>query len=129
MKDKTTAALLAFFLGGFGVHRFYLGQTGKGILYLVFFWTLIPALVAFVDFIIFLTMAKEDFDAKYNPNLKPATAAAPSAIHVNVNQSNGEMKKAVANITEELQKLHDLKEKGILTDEEFAARKKKLIED
>ncbi|RKO71209.1 TM2 domain-containing protein [Sphingobacterium puteale] len=42
MKDKTTAALMAFFLGGFGAHRFYLGQIGLGFLYLLFCWTLIP---------------------------------------------------------------------------------------
>lgn len=29
-KSKIAAALLAFFLGGFGVHSFYMGQTGKG---------------------------------------------------------------------------------------------------
>lgn len=43
MKSKTTAIVLCFFLGGFGIHRFYLGQTGLGILYLIFFWTFIPA--------------------------------------------------------------------------------------
>ena len=33
-KDKTTALLLAIFLGGLGAHQFYAGNTGKGILYL-----------------------------------------------------------------------------------------------
>lgn len=31
-KNKTTAALLSFFLGGFGIHRFYLGYDWQGIL-------------------------------------------------------------------------------------------------
>ena len=31
-KSRTTAALFAFFLGGFGGHKFYLGQIGQGIL-------------------------------------------------------------------------------------------------
>jgi TM2 domain-containing membrane protein YozV len=66
VKNKVTAALLAFFIGGFGAHRFYLGQTGKGILYLLFCWTPIPWIVAFIDFIIFLTMNDKNFNFKYN---------------------------------------------------------------
>ncbi len=48
-KSDVTAILLAFFLGSFGAHRFYLGQTGWGILYLLFCWTFIPHLVSFVE--------------------------------------------------------------------------------
>lgn len=33
-KSKTTALLLCIFLGMFGVHQFYVGKIGKGILYL-----------------------------------------------------------------------------------------------
>ena len=66
MKDKNIAALLAFFFGIFGVHRFYLGRPGLGILYLIFFWTLIPALVSLIDAIVFLSMDPDDFDMKYN---------------------------------------------------------------
>jgi TM2 domain-containing membrane protein YozV len=45
MKSKTTAGLLAIFLGGLGFHKFYLGQTGRGILYLVFCRTWIPSII------------------------------------------------------------------------------------
>jgi|GEM_PF-2224179 len=58
---------MAFFLEGFVAHRFYLGQTGLNFFYLLFCWTLIPAVIALVDFIAFLTMSKENFDLKYNP--------------------------------------------------------------
>lgn len=64
-KSKTTAALLAFFLGGFGAHKFYLGKTAQGVLYLLFCWTLIPSFVAFIEFIIYLTMSDADFARKY----------------------------------------------------------------
>lgn len=65
-KSRTTAALLAFFLGGFGAHHFYLGQPVIGILYILFVWTFIPALIAFIEFVVYLCMSDESFDAKYN---------------------------------------------------------------
>jgi len=34
MKSKTTAYLLLIFLGAIGIHKFYLGKTGMGILYI-----------------------------------------------------------------------------------------------
>jgi len=64
-KSRTTAALLAFLLGGIGAHKFYLGQTGAGIVYIVFCWTFIPAFIAFIEFIIFLTMSDEAFAQKH----------------------------------------------------------------
>lgn len=66
MKSKSTTALLAFFLGGLGIHRFYLGQNGMGILYLVFCWTFIPAFIALIDFFAFLFMSEHRFNYKYN---------------------------------------------------------------
>ena len=48
-KDPTTGLLLCLFLGGLGAHHFYLGKVGLGILYAVFVWTFIPAVVAFVE--------------------------------------------------------------------------------
>lgn len=50
-KSRMTAALLAFFLGGLGAHKFYLGKVGQGFLYLIFCWTFIPAIVAFIEFL------------------------------------------------------------------------------
>lgn len=64
-KSRVAAALLAFFLGGLGVHKFYLGRPVWGILYLLFCWTFIPALVSFVEFIVYLCMSDESFAAKY----------------------------------------------------------------
>jgi TM2 domain-containing membrane protein YozV len=64
-KSRVTAVLLAFFLGGIGAHKFYLGRVGQGILYLLFCWTFIPAIIAFVEFIIYLCMSDESFTAKY----------------------------------------------------------------
>jgi TM2 domain-containing membrane protein YozV len=64
-KDRNTAGILGLLLGGIGVHKFYLGQTGLGILYLLFFWTMIPAIAGFIEGIILLTMSDEAFAQKY----------------------------------------------------------------
>lgn len=48
-KSRLCAALLAFFLGAFGIHRFYMGKITSGIFMLLFFWTGIPAIVAIID--------------------------------------------------------------------------------
>jgi TM2 domain-containing membrane protein YozV len=64
-KSRVAAALLAFFLGGFGAHKFYLGRIGWGVLYLLFCWTFIPGIVAFIEFIVYLCTSDEAFAAKY----------------------------------------------------------------
>lgn len=65
-RSKVTAAIFAFLLGGLGAHRFYLGHIGFGLLYLCFFWTFIPAFVALIEGILYLTMSDEEFNRKYN---------------------------------------------------------------
>lgn len=65
-KSKVTAAVLALFLGGFGAHKFYLGRTTAGVLYLIFFWSFIPAFIACIDFWILVFESEEKFNRKYN---------------------------------------------------------------
>lgn len=87
MKSKVAAGVLAFFVGVFGIHRFYLGQIGKGILYAIFFWFPLTWIVAFIDGIIFLTMSDDDFNMKYNPHL--FYGRQQHNVNINVN-SNGQ---------------------------------------
>ena len=48
-RDEVVGILLALFLGGFGVHHFYLRRTGLGILYICFCWTGIPSLLGLIE--------------------------------------------------------------------------------
>lgn len=64
-KSKIAAGLLAIFLGGLGIHKFYLGKPGIGILYLIFCWTFIPSIVGFIEGIIYLSSSDEKFYYKY----------------------------------------------------------------
>lgn len=63
--SKNTAGTLALFLGGLGVHKFYLGQPGKGFLYLIFCWTFIPAILGIFEAIILFSMSENEFVKKY----------------------------------------------------------------
>ena len=48
-KDEIAAVLFAIFLGGFGVHQFYIHRNTLGILYLAFCWTGIPHILGWID--------------------------------------------------------------------------------
>lgn len=72
-KNKIAAALLAFFLGGLGVHKFYLGLIPQGLIMLVcgtIGWFLIlPGvavwIIAIVEFVIYLTKTDDQFYQDY----------------------------------------------------------------
>lgn len=73
-KNKIVAALLAFFLGWLGIHKFYLGKTNAGIIMLLcgtIGWILlaipplIVSIIAFVEFIIYLVKSDQQFHEDY----------------------------------------------------------------
>nr|NNM89730.1 TM2 domain-containing protein [Bacilli bacterium] len=56
-KSKVAAGVFGILLGSLGVHKFYLGKIGMGILYLVFCWTGIPGIIGLIEGIIYLTLS------------------------------------------------------------------------
>lgn len=97
MLSKYTAGILAIILGGFGVHRFYLGQRFIGFMRFaafMFFVMILSAapsgdaeevfgfllgmlfLSAFIEGIVFMFMPKDRFDKKYNKHHTKVTAPA-----------------------------------------------------
>lgn len=125
MKNKMTAGLLALFVGGFGVHKFYLGQTGIGVVYLLFCWTGIPGIIAFIEAIIILTMSDDDFNAKYNgnANVQKNTASA----YVPVSTSDAVNRQSSPDIAKTLMTYKNLLDTGAITQQEFDAIKRKLL--
>lgn len=74
--SKADLVLLTLFLGWMGGHKFYLRKYWQGILYLLFFWTGIPSLVALVELIIYAFTDEERLDEKYPETASPAAALA-----------------------------------------------------
>ena len=69
MKKRAYAIVysaLSIMLGGIGIQKFYLGQTKRGILHVLFFWTFIPTILCVIDLLKFIFMTEEEFDEKYN---------------------------------------------------------------
>ncbi len=108
-KNKLTAILLAIFTGGFGVDRFYLGYTGLGVVKLLTaggfgIWSLI-------DLIRICTGSLRPADGspwQEDAPKAPVQSNEPSAI-------------------ESLERLANLYERGLLTEEEFAKKKAEML--
>ena len=60
-KSRVTAGVLAIVIGGLGIHKFYLGKIGMGILYFVFCWTGVPGIIGLIEGIIYLTQTDQKF--------------------------------------------------------------------
>jgi TM2 domain-containing membrane protein YozV len=50
--NKIAYVVLAIVIGDFGIHKFYAGKIGLGIVYLLFFWTGIPAIIGLIEGIV-----------------------------------------------------------------------------
>jgi TM2 domain-containing membrane protein YozV/RNA polymerase subunit RPABC4/transcription elongation factor Spt4 len=64
-KSKVLAGLLGIFLGGIGVHKLYLGQPGRAIIFFLLSWTGIPMLVGLIQGISYLLMSDQKFARKF----------------------------------------------------------------
>lgn len=64
-KNREAAAILSILVGAFGAHKFYLGDTRKGVLYLCFCWTGIPGIIGIVEGIKYLKASDRQFQKNY----------------------------------------------------------------
>ena len=113
VKDKTVAVVLVFFVGGFGIHKFYLGNNVAGVLYLVFSWTLIPFVLGFFDFLGLLMMSEPVFQVQYNGGMLPS----------------GYMLRGAQDVTRAIAELKGLYDMGAITAEEYEEKRQKLLRE
>ena len=109
ISKRIAFALFAIFLGGIGVHKFYVKENTWGVIYLLFCWTYIPAILGIIEGIIALSSTDKEFCEKYE--------IEDDALTDNVNKD----------YLSELNSLNELKNKGILSEEEFTAKKRLLL--
>ena len=64
-RSKAASGFLSLFLGSFGIHGFYLGHWAWACLYLLFWWTYIPALIGMVEGILIFILPKHLFEKFY----------------------------------------------------------------
>lgn len=69
-KSKVAAGVLAILLGGFGIHKFYLGKWIQGIVYLALFWTYIPAILGVIEGIVYLMSNENNFARKHDKSYR-----------------------------------------------------------
>jgi TM2 domain-containing membrane protein YozV len=77
-RDEVVGVLLALFLGGFGIHHFYLRRTGLGILYLLFSWTGVTWILGFIE-CFFMPGRVREFNAIQAAGIAAALGMQPPA--------------------------------------------------
>ena len=64
-EKKLVAGLLAILLGGFGVHKFYLGYTKEGVIQLLLSLVCVGGIIGIIEGILYLTKSDAEFVATY----------------------------------------------------------------
>ncbi|MCG3147627.1 MAG: hypothetical protein PCFJNLEI_01067 [Verrucomicrobiae bacterium] len=66
-EKKVVAGILGILLGGFGIHKFFLGYTKEGIIQLILTFVTcgIGSIIGLIEGIIYLTKSDEEFVATY----------------------------------------------------------------
>jgi TM2 domain-containing membrane protein YozV len=71
-EKKLPAGILGILLGGFGIHKFYLGYTTEGIIHIVITIVTcgIGGIIGLIEGIIYLTKSDQEFAETYVHNKK-----------------------------------------------------------
>jgi TM2 domain-containing membrane protein YozV len=116
-KNKKLAILLA--LSGVvlpisGFHKFYLGQPGWGVAYLLLSMTPVPRIASAIEALWYLAQGQQEFDLNFN------NGVASTQVPVDPSQ--------VGAIAESLRQLDQLRQDGLLSEYEFEQKRRTLLD-
>ncbi len=121
-KDFITTLLICVFLGGLGVHRFFVDKMGTGVLMLVTLGGL--GLWWIIDIILIVTGSFEDSEGRVIAYQAAGTANTAPSTHVPEKVAEAPPAK---DIPAEIRKFAELKKDGLISEEEFDKKKKELL--
>ena len=127
-REWVIALLLCLFFGWLGVHRFYVGKIGTGLLLMFSSAILIGFFWAFIDLIMIACSAFRDKEGRKIDYRSSGGVSNVSHTVVDTSADNSSSdKKFDVHVATELKELSALKKEGILTEAEFNKKKKQLL--
>lgn len=106
-----------------GLHKFYLGQPGWGILYLLLSWTHIPQFASVVEGIWYFFLSSDEFDQNFNAGVElPSSVATAATATLPVEPQQ------VAAVADALRQLDQLRQDGLISEYEFEQKRRQLLD-
>jgi TM2 domain-containing membrane protein YozV len=116
-KNRQIAIILAFASTAIpvaGFHKFYLGQPGWGIVYLLLSWTPIPHIASAIEAVWYLTQDSTQFQGNVN-SIVPTTG---SLLQVN----------SITTVAESIRELDKLRADGLISEYEFEQKRRQCLD-
>jgi TM2 domain-containing membrane protein YozV len=126
-KNPKIAAALAFagvVVPVAGFHKFYLGQPGWGVVYVVLSITPIARIASAVEGVWYLLQDRQAFDQHFNQLNSNPSAAATVATTVEPAADPAQ----ISAIAEALRQLDQLRQEGLLSEYEFEQKRRRLLD-
>lgn len=96
-----------------GLHKFYLGQPGWGLLYLLLSWTPIPKVASAIEAVWYLAQDGEQFDRSFNFGIRQQPSVVPQNME---------------SIADALRQLDSLRLEGLVSEYEFEQKRRQLLD-
>lgn len=102
-----------------GLHKFYVGQPGWGILYLLLSWTQVPRIASAIEGVWYLSQTDETFASRLSSKSSQSMASASSST---TNPAQ------VGEIAKALRELDQLRQEGLISEYEFEQKRRNLLD-